>query len=257
MNKTMLVSCGILLGLSACSSAYQPFVGIVGGKNESYFAPVEALVYTYESVLGGNVNGGCIPNTSGVALDQVGKRRWGGGSTCGGMTIPATWRPGLTVRVHWRITPYSQWGASFYPREKGGGLNQEEVRIIKQYNETYTAIVPLPPPNIGTDLGKGSNITVHFLACNQLFIDYGTSDEDKLIKRDFELMDKSLKLCSKRPVVKSMADYRKHKARMDEVRLERKNIPQVILPQYIEEVNKVGMPQYIQNLKDAGLYRDR
>ncbi|TNH14733.1 DUF3304 domain-containing protein, partial [Testudinibacter sp. TR-2022] len=244
-NKTMLASCGILLGLSlsGCSSAYQPFAGIVGGKNESYFAPVEALVYTDDNITGGNVNGGCIPGTNGVDLDQVGKRRYGGGDTCGGMTIPATWRPGLTVRVHWRVSPYPDWSPGYYPREKGGGLNQEQLTIMKQYDESYTAIVPLPPPppNIGTNLGKSGGITVHFLACNQLFIDYGNTYEDKLFKRDYGLMAKSLKLCSKRPVVKSMADYRKHKARMDEVRLERKNIPQVILPQYIQELNETGI----------------
>ncbi|MDF7676035.1 hypothetical protein PT286_04710 [Neisseriaceae bacterium ESL0693] len=51
---------------------------------------------------------------------------------------------------------------------------------------------------------------------------------------------KSQKLCRPRPIIKSMADYHKHKAEMDAIKEERKQIPQVILPEYIKQLEAEG-----------------
>lgn len=241
MNRKVifLLLSGLLL--SSCSSAYQPFAGVSRGKNNSYYASVEALNYNYEGVLSGNVNGGCIPNTSAIAAEDVGKKRFGGGSTCGGFSLPAKWKSGMTVRVSWEISPHPNWYSSLLP---GGGFSKDPVedRIVTSYNERYSVDVPLPPPppHAGDDFGKVSNVTVHFLACNQLYIDYGTNEEDKSVKRDFALFKESQKLCKPRAVVKSMADYRKNKTRMDASREERKHIPQVILPAFIDRLAAEG-----------------
>ncbi|KDN14438.1 hypothetical protein BGI40_05970 [Snodgrassella communis] len=92
--------------LSACSGGFEPFVSITSGKNKSYAAPVETLEYNYENMSGGSINGGCIPGTNGVDDYEVGKRRYGGGATCGAAYLPAKWKPGMTARIHWRVLPY-------------------------------------------------------------------------------------------------------------------------------------------------------
>jgi hypothetical protein len=228
--------------ITSCSS-FEPFAGVTSGKNKSYAAPVEALEYNYETVHGGSINGGCIPNTSGVNSDQVGKKRYGGGSTCGAAHLPAKWKPGMTVRVYWTVLPYPEW----LPRMlnlPGVNFDEKESAIIDKYEEHPSAEIPLPPPppSAGNDFGKVSNITVHFLACNQLYIDYGTLEDDsrESVKKQFALFAKSQKLCTPRPSIKSMADYRRNKAKLDAIKAERQNIPQVILPEYIQELEQQG-----------------
>ena len=227
--------------VSSCSGGFEPFVGVTSGKNKAYAAPVEALVYVYENISGGSINGGCIPNTNGVDDYEVGKKRFGGGSTCGAAYLPAKWKPGMTARIYWRVLPYPAWN----PRAlnlPGVNVDKNEEAIIAQYDENHSAVIPLPPPppSAGDDFGKVSNITVHFLACNQLYIDYGTTDDDtrEAVKKQFELFRKSQKLCTPRPSIKSMADYRRNKAKMDAIKQERANIKQVILPEYIKELEQ-------------------
>jgi hypothetical protein len=228
--------------ITSCSS-FEPFVGVTSGKNKSYAAPVEALEYNYENVHGGSINGGCIPNTPGVDDYEVGKKRYGGGGSCGAAYLPAKWRPGMTARVYWRVLPYPGWHARGL-NLPGVNVDERERAIIQQYSENHSAEIPLPPPPAfaGDDFGKVSNITVHFLACNQIFIDYGTRQENapEIVKKQFELFAKSQKLCTPRPSIKSMADYRRNKARLDAIKAERQNIPQVILPEYIQELEQQG-----------------
>ena len=229
--------------VSSCSGGFEPFVGVTSGKNKSYAAPVEALEYNYENVHGGSINGGCIPNTNGVDDYEVGKKRFGGGSTCGAAYLPAKWKPGMTARIHWTVLPYPGWR----PRGlnlPGVNVNEHEYQTIMQYTESHSAVIPLPPPppSMGDDFGKTSNITVHFLACNQIYIDYGTKDDDArdAVKKQFALFSKSQKLCTPRPSIKSMADYRRNKAKLDAIKKERDNIQQVILPEYIKELEQQG-----------------
>ena len=229
--------------VSSCSGGFEPFVGVTSGKNKSYAAPVEALEYNYENVHGGSINGGCIPNTNGVDDYEVGKKRFGGGSTCGAAYLPAKWKPGMTARIHWTVLPYPGWR----PRGlnlPGVNVNEHEYQTIMQYTESHSAVIPLPPPppSMGDDFGKTSNITVHFLACNQIYIDYGTKDDDArdAVKKQFALFAKSQKLCTPRPSIKSMADYRRNKAKLDAIKKERDNIQQVILPEYIKELEQQG-----------------
>ena len=229
--------------LSACGGGFEPFVGVTSGKNKSYAAPVEALEYNYENMSSGSINGGCIPKTPGVDDYEVGKRRYGGGSTCGAAYLPAKWKPGMTARIYWTVLPYPGWHAKML-NLPGVNFDQNESRAIEQYIENYSAVIPLPPPPAfaGDDFGKVRNITVHFLACNQIFIDYGTRQENapEIVKKQFELFVKSQKLCTPRPSIKSMADYRRNKAKLDAIKQERQNIPQVILPEYIRELEQQG-----------------
>ncbi|PIT14472.1 hypothetical protein BGI30_00215 [Snodgrassella alvi] len=226
--------------ITSCSS-FEPFVGVTSGKNKSYAAPVEALEYNYENVHGGSINGGCIPNTPGVDDYEVGKKRYGGGSTCGAAYLPAKWKPGMTARVYWTVLPYPGWHARGL-NVPGMVRDPNEVNIIRQYHENYSAEIPLPPPppSAGDDFGKVANITVHFLACNQLYITYGTVEEGKNTPMHYKLFAKSQKLCTPRPSIKSMADYRRNKAKLDAIKAERQNIPQVILPEYIQELERQG-----------------
>jgi hypothetical protein len=229
------------VAITSCSGGFEPFVGVTSGKNKSYAAPVEALEYNYENMSGGSINGGCIPKTPGVDDYEVGKKRYGGGSTCGAAYLPAKWKPGMTARVYWRVLPYPGWHAKMLDLP-GVNFDQNESKAIEQYIENYSAEIPLPPPppSAGDDFGKVANITVHFLACNQLYITYGTVEEGKNTPMHYKLFAKSQKLCTPRPSIKSMADYRRNKARLDAIKAERQNIPQVILPEYIQELEQQG-----------------
>ena len=227
--------------ITSCGGGFEPFVGVTSGKNKSYAAPVEALVYVYENISGGSINGGCIPNTNGVDDYEVGKKRFGGGSTCGAAYLPAKWKPGMMARINWRVLPYPAW----HPRMlnlPGVNFDEKEFAIIDQYAENYSAVIPLPPPppSAGDDFGKVANITVHFLACNQLYITYGTVEEGRNTPMHYQLFAKSQKLCTPRPSIKSMADYRRNKAKLDTIKQERANIKQVILPEYIKELEQQG-----------------
>ena len=248
-RKIFTASCLIRLSLlllsasaiTSCGGRFEPFVGVTSGKNKSYAAPVEALNYTIEAVHGGSINGGCIPNTSGVDDDEVGKHRFGGGSTCGAAYLPAKWKPGMTARIYWTVLPYPDWRPKVL-NKPGLVFDENEYQTIMQYTENHSAVIPLPPPppSAGDDFGKVANITVHFLACNQLYITYGTVEEGRNTPMHYKLFAKSEKLCTPRPIVKTMADYRRNKAKMDAIKQERANIKQVILPEYIKELEQQG-----------------
>ena len=227
--------------ITSCGGGFEPFVGVTSGKNKSYAAPVEALVYVYENISGGSINGGCIPGTNGVDDYEVGKKRFGGGSTCGAAYLPAKWKPGMTARINWEVLPYPGWKARMLDMP-GVNFDESQKSIMRQYYENYSAVIPLPPPppSAGDDFGKVRNITVHFLACNQLYITYGTVEEGRNTPMHYQLFAKSQKLCTPRPSIKSMADYRRNKAKLDAIKQERANIKQVILPEYIKELEQQG-----------------
>jgi hypothetical protein len=122
----------------------------------------------------------------------------------------------------------------------GVNIDRNEANIINQYDEYYsTDILLLPPLSAGDDFDKVGNITVHFLPCNQIFITYGTIEEGRNPVH-WKLFAESQKLCTPRPSIKSMADYRKNKAKLDATKAERKTIPQVILPRYIKQLEAEG-----------------
>ena len=227
--------------VTSCGGGFEPFVGVTSGKNKAYAAPVEALVYVYENISGGSINGGCIPGTNGIDDYEVGKKRYGGGATCGAAYLPAKWKPGMTARINWRVLPYPGWHARVL-NLPGLNFDEKERATIQQYSENYSAVIPLPPPppSAGDDFGKVRNITVHFLACNQLYITYGTVEEGRNTPMHYKLFAKSQKLCTPRPSIKSMADYRRNKAKLDAIKQERANIKQVILPEYIKELEQQG-----------------
>ena len=227
--------------ITSCGGGFEPFVGVTSGKNKSYAAPVEALEYNYENMSGGSINGGCIPGTNGIDDYEVGKKRYGGGATCGAAYLPAKWKPGMMARIYWRVLPYPGWHARVL-NVPGLVRDPKELAILDQYDENYSAVIPLPPPppSAGDDFGKVANITVHFLACNQLYITYGTIEEGRNTPMHYKLFAKSQKLCTPRPSIKSMADYRRNKAKLDAIKQERANIKQVILPEYIKELEQQG-----------------
>ena len=244
-TASRLIRLSVLLlsatAITSCGGGFEPFVGVTSGKNKAYAAPVEALVYVYENISGGSINGGCIPNTNGVDDYEVGKKRFGGGSTCGAAYLPAKWKPGMTARINWEVLPYPGWKARMLDMP-GVNFDESQKSIMRQYYENYSAVIPLPPPppSAGDDFGKVANITVHFLACNQLYITYGTVEEGRNTPMHYQLFAKSQKLCTPRPSIKSMADYRRNKAKMDAIKQERANIKQVILPEYIKELEQQG-----------------
>ena len=244
-TASRLIRLSVLLlsatAITSCGGGFEPFVGVTSGKNKSYAAPVEALEYNYENMSGGSINGGCIPNTNGVDDYEVGKKRFGGGSTCGAAYLPAKWKPGMTARINWEVLPYPGWHARGL-NVPGMVRDPKELAILDQYDENYSAVIPLPPPppSAGDDFGKVANITVHFLACNQLYITYGTVEEGRNTPMHYKLFAKSQKLCTPRPSIKSMADYRRNKAKLDAIKQERANIKQVILPEYIKELEQQG-----------------
>ena len=226
--------------LSSCASRFEPFVGITSGKNRMYAAPVEAYEYNYENLSGGSIGGGCIPRTPGIDDYEVGKKRYGGGGSCGVAALRAKWTPGMTMHISWTLLPYPGWR----PRGlnlPGVNVDQKEEQIIENYTEYYSTDIPLPPPppSAGDDFGKVANITVHFLPCNQIFITYGTIEEGRNPVH-WKLFAESQKLCTPRPSIKSMADYRKNKAKLDAIKAERAKIPQVILPRYIQRLEAEG-----------------
>ncbi|PIT50441.1 DUF3304 domain-containing protein [Snodgrassella communis] len=226
--------------LSSCASRFEPFVGITSGKNRMYAAPVKAYEYNYENMNGGSIGGGCIPGTNGVDDYEVGKKSYGGGATCGAAALRAKWTPGMTMHISWTVFPYPGWQARGL-NLPGVVIDRKEANIIDQYDEHYSADIPLPPPppSAGDDFGKVANITVHFLACNQIFITYGTIEEGQ--QREYwKQFAESQKLCTPRPSIKSMADYRKNKAKLDAIKAERAKIPQVILPRYIQRLEAEG-----------------
>ncbi|ORF24476.1 hypothetical protein BGI15_07875 [Snodgrassella alvi] len=227
--------------VTSCGGGFEPFIGVTSGKNKAFAAPVEALEYNYENMSGGSINGGCIPKTPGVDDYEVGKTRYGGGSTCGAAYLSAKWKPGMMARINWRVLPYPGWHARGL-NVPGMVRDPKELAILDQYDENYSAVIPLPPPppSAGDDFGKVRNITVHFLACNQLYITYGTVEEGRNTPMHYKLFAKSQKLCTPRPSIKSMADYRRNKAKLDAIKQERANIKQVILPEYIKELEQQG-----------------
>ena len=244
-TASRLIRLSVLLlsasAITSCGGGFEPFVGVTSGKNKAYAAPVEALVYVYENISGGSINGGCIPGTNGVDDYEVGKKRYGGGATCGAAYLPAKWKPGMTARINWEVLPYPGWHARGL-NVPGMVRDPKELAILDQYDENYSAVIPLPPPppSAGDDFGKVRNITVHFLACNQLYITYGTVEEGRNTPMHYQLFAKSQKLCTPRPSIKSMADYRRNKAKLDAIKKERDNIQQVILPEYIKELEQQG-----------------
>ena len=242
MKKTwMWLAILATIELMGCTSHFEPFVGITSGKNRTYAAPVESYGYNYEDMDGGSIGGGCIPGTPGVEIYEVGKKRYGGGATCGAAALKAKWTPGMTMKINWKVIPYPDWRPKAL-NTSGMNFDHNQLNIIDRYDEYYSTEIPLPPPppSAGDDFGKVANITVHFLACNQIFITYGTIEEGRNTPMHYKLFAESQKLCTPRPVVKSMADYRRNKARMDAVKAERENIPQVILPRYIKQLEAEG-----------------
>ncbi|MBP6863587.1 MAG: DUF3304 domain-containing protein [Neisseriaceae bacterium] len=188
------------LALSACvgSSSFM-------GNDTHTYTPIEGLNYQYAHILSFNVNGGCGPNTSGIDLNKVGKMRWGGGSQCGGMMLPRQWTPDLTVKVSWELDPYPEWKSRRMPG--GGVVTNPQDRALKQATyERHSAVVPVPEYGEGRPMCA---ITVHFLACNQVYVDSGCKYTwtDEAVKAAFDRFKESQKLCKARPVIKTIDDY--------------------------------------------------
>ncbi|MBP6117344.1 MAG: DUF3304 domain-containing protein [Neisseriaceae bacterium] len=188
------------LALSGCAGSSS----FMGNDTHTY-TPIEGLNYQHAAILSFNVNGGCGPNTSSISIDKVGKMRWGGGSQCGGMMLPRQWTPDLTVRVSWKLDPYPRWKARRMP--VGGVVLNPQDRALKQATyEQHSAVVPVPKYGDGVPVCA---ITVHFLACEQVYVDLGCGElnEQAAIKADFARFKESQKLCKARPVINTIDDY--------------------------------------------------
>ena len=144
--KISSVLCGILL-LAGCGqqSAQGQYQGGGGGT-------IKAINHTHWAVNNFSVNG-----QSGI--DIIGPYQGGGGGCC--YSVPAQWKPGMTVRIDWESGEASTEG---FP----GFANYEKYlaweKKMSAQNRQHSKTVPLPDYN-GQDT---CGITVHFLPCDEV-----------------------------------------------------------------------------------------
>jgi len=92
---------------------------------------------------GGSIGGGCIPGTPGVEIYEVGKKRYGGGATCGAAALKAKWTPGMTMKINWKVIPYPDWRPKAL-NTSGMNFDHNQINIIDRYDEYYSTEIPLP-----------------------------------------------------------------------------------------------------------------
>jgi hypothetical protein len=79
---------------------------------------------------------------TGYSIREIGRNEWYGGGTCGGTNaagypIPKEWRPGMKVKVRWKLDkqPWRETTTNIMPYRKAGMLfmhvfNNDQVRIV-------------------------------------------------------------------------------------------------------------------------------
>jgi len=123
---------------------------------------IEAINHTHWAINHFSVDG-----QSG--LDIIGPWQGGGGGCCYG--VPATWTPGMTVKVDWETgVGYSM----DFPGYEHWDKYLEWKKKIKAQNREHSQIVPVPDYTGQKTCG----IKVHFLPCDQIKVttscyDYG------------------------------------------------------------------------------------
>ncbi|UDQ79067.1 DUF3304 domain-containing protein [Erwinia rhapontici] len=172
--KVYSVLCAILL-LAGCGQQRAQAEYHGGGGT------IEAINHTKWAINRFSVNG-----QSG--LDVIGPYQGGGGGCCFG--APATWQPGMVVRVDWETGIGSASDVPELPEPKKpilGVQTREEwhqewvvytqkqrmwFQKIKAMNKQHSASVPVPDYT-----GKKTcGITVHFLPCDQVKVTTSCAD---------------------------------------------------------------------------------
>ncbi|WP_456311519.1 DUF3304 domain-containing protein [Serratia proteamaculans] len=172
--KVYSVLCAILL-LAGCGQQRAQAEYHGGGGT------IEAINHTKWAINRFSVNG-----QSG--LDVIGPYQGGGGGCCFG--APATWQPGMVVRVDWEtgIGSTSDIPAlpePTHPNTKGMGevasnhawdvytqKKREWFQKIKAMSKQHSATVPVPDYTGQKTCG----ITVHFLPCDQVKVTTSCAD---------------------------------------------------------------------------------
>ncbi|PIT52594.1 hypothetical protein BHC44_07240 [Snodgrassella alvi] len=108
--------------------------------------------------------------------------------------------------------------------------------MIQQYSENYPRNHTFTVPSASDNFGKMAKTTTHFLAGNQPSHTQSTEEKGSNTPMHYKQFAQRQKLCTPRPSIKSMADYQSNKVRLNAIKKESKNIPQIILPEYIQQL---------------------
>ncbi|MCC8373552.1 hypothetical protein CKY10_12835 [Photorhabdus sp. HUG-39] len=140
MKKQQLRLAVLCLLLAACSQ-FPAQAGVIIAINHTKWA----------------INRFSVDDTPGI--DIIGPYQGGGGGCC--YSVPAKWKPGMTVRVDWEAGEASTKG---FP-----GFADEEKYLawrnkLRANNRQHSQVVPVPDYTGQRTCG----ITVHFLPCDQV-----------------------------------------------------------------------------------------
>ncbi|MBP6863029.1 MAG: DUF3304 domain-containing protein [Neisseriaceae bacterium] len=85
-------------------------------------------------------------------------------------------------------------------------MNPQDRALKQATYEQHSAVVPVPKFDADNPV---CIVTVHFLACEQVYVDLGCGElnEQAAIKADFARFKESQKLCKARPVINTIDDY--------------------------------------------------
>jgi hypothetical protein len=141
MTSSAYAPVAMLLGLVAALSVPVAHSGTIEGINHTHWA----------------INHFSVDGRSGI--DTIGPYQGGGGGCC--YIAPATWTPGITVRVDWEtgvaysddFPGFADWPKYLAWREK-----------VNSQKRQHTKLVPIPDYTGQKICG----ITVHFLPCDEL-----------------------------------------------------------------------------------------
>ncbi|MDH0292894.1 DUF3304 domain-containing protein [Pseudomonas sp. GD04087] len=134
----------VLLAVGGCASAPMP-AQASGGT-------LDAVNHTHWAINHFSVNGQ-------NAVDIIGPYQGGGGGCC--FSVPAQWKPGMTVRVEWETGVGEAWD---FPGFGDRARYDAWLEKIDSQKRQHTQVVPVPNYTGQETCG----ITVHFLPCDQL-----------------------------------------------------------------------------------------
>jgi hypothetical protein len=147
-RRLALAFCALLA--SGCTTPPAP------AQTRSTSGTIEAINHTHWAINWFIVDGR-------NAVDIIGPYQGGGGACC--FSVPAQWRPGMTVRVDWETGAS---GVSDLAKEFPGFADRHKylawVDQVNAQKRQHSQIVPIPDYSDQDACG----ITVHFLPCDQL-----------------------------------------------------------------------------------------
>lgn len=206
----------MLIGPDKIDGAYVP-IDTYFYNNEEVMALIQVKTSNQYSAL-------CDKTNEPVAANEVGKVRTGG-TVCGQLIMPQFAFDPTAVTIKWRVRPYPDWQAE--RAADGTVVNPEQATAILGYNnENNMATVALPPYQ------KICSLSIHFMACNQIYVDTGCQEKrtyDSLLE-DLMRFKSSQNLCMARPTVTSSQEHSTQKTAVDAAKAERQSIAQKLMP---------------------------